>query len=429
VPNRVDGEDGGAAPRADGPRAGGGPGGGRSEEGPAGGQGGAPGGGRGEEGPQGGGRRALLGDPRLGRLLEGILAVASELDLASLLHRVVESAAVLVDARYGALGVLGDAGELAEFVTVGLSPEEEAAIGERPRGRGILGLLLREGRPLRLPDLRQHPAAWGVPPHHPAMRSFLGVPVRVRGALFGSLYLTEKRGGAEFDEEDEELVAALAAVAGVAVDNARLHERLLSLTLVEDRERVARDLHDTVVQRLFAAAMALQGAIRLAGDDEVRRRIESVVEEIDATITEIREAVFELHAHRPGLRDAVLDVARAASEALGFRPVVRLEGPVDTAVPPEVADHLVATLREALSNVAQHAQATAVEVRLTVGPEIVLSVWDNGVGLGGAPQGRGRGLANMAERARGLGGTLEVGPAPAVGTLLVWRVPLARTAA
>lgn len=162
---------------------------------------------------------------RVHALLQAVLAVGSELDLQTVLRRIVDAAVTLVDARYGALGVLGEDEQLAQFVTVGIDGEQAARIGAPPRGRGILGVPITDPRPLRLDNLCAHPASVGFPPHHPAMHTFLGVPIRIRDAVFGHLYLTEKRGGTPFDDDDEAVVLALAAAAGVALENARLYEQ------------------------------------------------------------------------------------------------------------------------------------------------------------------------------------------------------------
>ena len=206
--------------------------------------------------------------PALRGLLQAVLAIGSDLDLEAMLHRIVESAVELVGARYGALGILDEAGVgLAQFLTVGVDDDTHHAIGHLPEGHGILGVLIADPRPLRLPDLRAHPDSFGFPPHHPPMRSFLGVPIKIRDQVFGNLYLTDKVDAAEFSELDEELVVGLASAAAVAVDNARLHVTVQSLALVHDRERIARDLHDTVIQRLFATGLSLQGTVRLVGDN------------------------------------------------------------------------------------------------------------------------------------------------------------------
>ncbi len=161
---------------------------------------------------------------RVYALLEAVVAVGSNLDLESVLKQIVEAARTLVRAQYGALGVIGEGDRLVEFVPVGLADEQIAAIHHWPRGQGLLGALIHEPRPLRLADIAASPQSYGFPPGHPPMRTFLGVPVRVREEVYGNLYLTEKEGGAEFDEEDEALLVALAAAAGVAIDNARLYE-------------------------------------------------------------------------------------------------------------------------------------------------------------------------------------------------------------
>jgi signal transduction histidine kinase len=324
---------------------------------------------------------------------------------------------------------------LAQFITVGIGDEERAAIGHLPEGHGILGLLIVDARPLRLPDLRRHPDSYGFPPHHPEMGSFLGVPLLVRDEVYGNLYLADKTTAAAFTEVDEELVVALAAAAGVAIDNARLHARVQELALVEDRARIARDLHDTVIQRLFATGLSLQGTAALIPTDPARAtdRVEAAVDDLDVTVKQIRSAIFGLEARGPqaeataaGVRSQVLDLVREARPLLAHEPTVLFEGPVDAATPDEVVPDLLATLREALSNVGRHAHADHVEVRLAVsGGDLVLRVCDDGVGPPGPDVPRGRGLANMAARAEGRAGSLDLAAAGESGTALTWRVPLA----
>ena len=182
------------------------------------------------------------GPRSLRQLLDAVITVGSDLDLETVLRHIVESAVALVDARYGALGVLDESRtSLSQFITVGLDDVTYRAIGPLPKGHGILGLLIRDPRPIRLPDLNEHPDSYGFPPNHPPMKSFLGVPVRVRDQVFGNLYLTDKTTAEVFTDIDEEMVVALAAAAGVAIENARLHLRVRELALLEDRERIARD--------------------------------------------------------------------------------------------------------------------------------------------------------------------------------------------
>jgi signal transduction histidine kinase len=364
-------------------------------------------------------------DARRQQLLDAMLSVGSDLSLPAVLRRIIESACGLVDAQYGALGVIGDDGHLSELVTVGVDETTHDAIGHLPEGHGILGQLIADPRPLRLRDLTAHPQSYGFPTNHPTMRSFLGVPVRVRGSVFGNLYLCEKQGADEFTEADEQLAVALAASAGVAVDNARLQARLEEVAVLEDRERIARDLHDKVIQRLFAAGMALQTALPLVARDEVSTRIAHAIEELDKTISEIRYTIFALE--RPSYRGVRVDLfaqADAAREALGFSPDLKLEGPIDTVVPEETAEHLLATLQEALSNAAKHARASKVDVLVEAGDELLLRVVDDGVGVPERVD-RKHGLHNMDTRADALGGSLTVRPGRTRGTVVEWRVPLA----
>jgi nitrate/nitrite-specific signal transduction histidine kinase len=371
----------------------------------------------------------VAGPRSLRELLDAVLALGSDLDLPSILRRIIEGAVGLVDARYGALGVLDDTGtRLAQFITVGIDDGTHRLIGDLPEGHGILGLLIVDAKPLRLPDLREHPDSFGFPPHHPPMQSFLGVPIRVRDEVFGNLYLTDKTTAEVFTDVDEELVVGLAAAAGVAIENARLHARVQEFALVEDRERIARDLHDTVIQRLFATGLSLQGTARLVRSDAdaAVTRIESAMDDLDLTVKHIRSAIFGLEASRVaggGLRDRVLALGREATGALGFEPQLFFDGPVDSGVGEDLAGELLATLREALSNVARHARATLVEVELVVTDEVVLRVVDDGIGPPAPDVPRGHGLKNMQARAARYGGRVELHPGPRAGTVVVWQVP------
>jgi two-component system, NarL family, sensor histidine kinase DevS len=373
------------------------------------------------------------GPHQLRQLLDAVLTVGSDLDLPAVLERITRAAVDLVDARYGALGVLDPSRtRLAEFITVGVDRDTRAAIGSLPEGHGILGLLIVDARPLRLPDLRRHPDSFGFPPHHPKMRSFLGVPILVRDEVFGNLYLTDKTSADKFGDVDEELVVGLATAAGIAIDNARLHARVQELTLVDERARIARDLHDTVIQRLFATGLSLQGAAALVRSDPATAatRVEAAVDDLDSTVKQIRSTIFALEAAAPGpavagIRRRVLDLVADVSPALGTDPTVLFEGPVDTATPDDLIGDVLATLREALSNVARHARADRVEVRLEVtGRDLALRVADDGVGPPEPGARRGRGLDNMGARAGRRGGSLDLAAGSPRGTVLTWRVPL-----
>ena len=360
-------------------------------------------------------------------LLEAILSIASDLELEGVLKRIVTAACELTDAKYGALGVLNATGdELAQFVTYGLSTAQEAMIGDRPKGHGVLGLLISDPRPLRLADLATHEKSFGFPPNHPPMHSFLGVPIRVRGLVFGNLYLTEKRSQPEFSAGDERLLSSLAAAAGVAIDNARLHQRLGELALYADRERIARDLHDTVIQRLFAIGLSLQGLSRVVDPPSAGARIEAAVDELDLTIADIRSTVFALQARSDnGVRAEITRVVTEAREVLGFLPRVSFEGPLDTVAGADLTEAAAAVVREALTNAARHARATSIEVVVIASSqEFLVKISDDGIGIRRASSRTGHGLRNMASRAERLGGSLDVRSEPGEGTAITWRVPL-----
>jgi signal transduction histidine kinase len=527
---------------------------------------------------------------RVQGLLDAFLSVSTGLDLDTTLHRIVEAATGLVDARYGALGVLREGGGLAAFVYVGIDDELAAQMGSLPEGKGVLGQLITEPYPLRIADLGQHPSSVGFPPHHPPMKSFLGVPVLVRGEVFGNLYMTEKESG-EFTSEDEAVLTALAGAAGIAIDNARLYEegeirrrwiaavsdvraalldtsspddalrlivdRVAALTdadatwlmvgpdpsdgcyvvtaqsgdglvdlvgsrhlpadnpvlgavesaeavvtldlstlavespsniawgpclgiplkgahapdsvvvvvrragrapfpdtlgplvtafgdqataaldqaarqrlarqldVYEDRDRIARDLHDLVIQRVFAAGLALQAVLPRVPDADARRRVQNVIGQLDDTVRDIRTTIFDLHTtggeESDSVRRRVLDIVTETAGD-GVAPTVRMSGAVDSLLSGETAADVEAVVREAVSNVTRHAQARHVTVTLDVGDDVVVEVVDDGVGID--DRAARSGLRNLEERARRHGGDVEVERLPDGGTRLRWFVPL-----
>ena len=528
---------------------------------------------------------------RLRGLLRANRLIIGDLALPVVLRRIAEAARDLVQARYAALGVLGPDGGLEQFIHVGVDDETVARIGHLPEGKGLLGALIDDPRPIRLANLADDPRSVGFPEGHPAMSCFLGVPIRIRDEVYGNLYLTEREGG-PFTAEDEELVAALAATAASAIDNARLYaeagrrqrwleasteitRQLLSsegepplsviarrlhemadadvvavvlptadpqrlmvevatgeqaaqltalsypvedtiagvaintgrpvlvgdvtqqqsylvhlaqltpvgpmmalpllgtqgsrgavlvarvpgrhrfneadldiattfaqhaavaleladaradqqrMMLLEDRDRIARDLHDHVIQRLFAAGLGVQSVAASAGSDSGAGRLNTIVDDLDETIRQVRTTIFELRGPltpQPStVRSQVVDVIDEVVPMLGFSPALRFTGPVDTVVPDEVAGDLIAVVREALSNIARHAHASAAAVEVTATPaQLTVDVIDNGVGIGESK--RRSGLANLARRAERYGGSLTLPDHE--GTQLRWTIPL-----
>lgn len=522
-----------------------------------------------------------------------MLTVGTDLDLRAMLRRITEAAVALADAQYGALGVVDEDGTgLSEFITVGIDDETFDAIGALPQGFGILGLIIRDGTSLRLADLREHPDSEGFPPNHPQMHSFLGVPIWVRGEVFGNLYLTDKISGDAFTDIDQELVEGLAAAAAIAIDNARLYERmgkrestlaalqtvanallagagrdeilqliarhalqlgdgtlaaialptrgddelviaiaegtasdaisgfsfsrlesvsgevldtglpviiedasqdhrvhgpfqtlgdigpalfvplhaegepfgtlmigrpvgargfgapdleiatsfagqaslvvhhqrqrdlLQELALLEDQERIGRDLHDTVIQGLFATGLSLQGVARLISEPEARRRVAKAVDELDVIVRHIRTVIFDVEHDRQsdeGVRRQALGLVEEITRTLGFEPRLSFDGPVDTTIDGDLAVDLLATLREALSNVARHARPTQVLVEIRAIDGVTLTVTDDGVGFDPSAT-SGNGLRNMRRRAEAHDGTLTVSAGTGGGSVLRWHV-------
>jgi signal transduction histidine kinase len=365
------------------------------------------------------------------------MILASELSLDAVLQRIVELAVEITDARYGALGVLTpDRRGIEEFITVGVTTEERAKIGDPPVGHGVLGLLIEEVGPLRIPDIGADPRSVGFPPNHPPMRSFLGAPVVARGTVFGNIYLTEKRDAPEFSEEDEAALIVLASQAGIAIENARLHEEtqrqhreLQRLSVLDDRERIAKELHDGVIQSLFAVGMGLQAAASFAGDEELGRRIESAVGEIDRAIRDLRNYIFGL---RPGiladrqLHQALLELGNEFEAKSGVVTVVDVDERTAGALASRAGD-LVQMTREALSNVGRHAQAETCRISLRRdGPDgtAVLEIDDDGVGLDPDTHGEGMGLANLRERVVSLGGDLAIESTAGIGTTVRLTIPI-----
>ncbi len=372
-------------------------------------------------------RFEFAGAKQLLRLLDAVMAIGSEQTLADALRRITEVAAELVDAQYAALGVLDESrSRLAEFVTVGLDENQREVIGVPPEGHGILGLLILEPRALRLPDLKAHPESFGFPPGHPSMTSFLGVPIRLRGVVYGNLYLTDKANGEVFTDVDQELVVGLAAAAGVAIENARLHEQSRTAGLLDERERIARDLHDDVIQRLFATGLSLQAVAQMVKEPVAVERIMRAVDDLDASIRQVRSTIFELHqrwATTQSLRSEIVAICDESAKALGYKPSCDIVGPIDTTITEPMRGHLLLCLREALSNVARHARASAVEVDVAVqNGRVTLQVVDNGVGYAPAPGHPSSGLDNMLVRAESLGGRFSIAAGDHNGTVVIWDV-------
>ncbi len=373
--------------------------------------------------------RSIEDPTTLRRVLEATLLIQANLELPEVLRHVVEEARSMTGARYGALGVLDeDKHALADFITVGLSKEEEASIGARPTGRGVLGLLIADPQPLRITEIGQHPDSFGFPPNHPPMTSFLGVPIKVRDEVYGNLYLADKVGWSEFTSEDVALVGALSLAAGIAIENARLHGLVRRSAVYEDRDRVARDLHDTVIQRLFGLGLSLQGLAARA-PATTAKQLNDAVGELDQVIAQVRSTIYELGLgdHSRGIRDDIASLVGELETVVGFDIELTFAGPIDAAVTDTVLEHLLAVVREALTNISKHAHATRASVSVMVDDSsCCLTIADDGVGMAAAPlsTGGGLGLPNLRRRAEKLRGTLVADTRAGGGTVLTLQVPL-----
>ncbi len=373
--------------------------------------------------------RARRAEARLAALDVAVQGLSGALELEAVLQLIVDRVRDLADAEYAALGIVHPNGDMDRFITSGLAPGERERIGALPRGRGLLGLIIREGKTFRIPDIATDPRRHGFPPNHPAMHSFLGVPVTVKGRSIGNLYLTNKRGAVEFSDDDRTLVERFAAHAGLGIENARLSERVQALALVEDRERIGRDLHDGIIQRIYAVTLGLEdvGEIALQNPAEAGERVDRAIDALHAAISEIRIFIYGL---QPGL-DGPGGMAKAF-ETLAEE--TRLDTPLqidvrasDARVSAAISSELLSIAREALSNAARHAAATLVNVELTLGGGVLLlEVSDNGQGFDpDAARNTGhQGLDNMRRRAEAIGGTLRVASHAGDGTRIIVSVPL-----
>ncbi|HSN02362.1 MAG TPA: GAF domain-containing sensor histidine kinase [Acidimicrobiales bacterium] len=367
-----------------------------------------------------------IDDPkRLHALIDAILMIETDAHLNELLRTIVENAARLVGAKYGALGVVGsDASTLTRFVTYGVDESTRAAIGHNPHGHGVLGETIRRGAPLRVDRLAEHEGSSGFPANHPAMEHFLGVPVITGdGHVYGNLYLTDRLDGAPFDQQDQDLVEGFGRAAGLVIDQATLRHELRELTLSEERERLARDLHDTVIQRLFGVGLALQVTLGAELDEASRARINGALDDLDATIHEIRTTIFEIDQDdfdAGSLEERITTLSEEVGTRLGIDVSLSVAPTINHLVGKNCGRHTVHALREMLSNVARHSQASHATVDVGLdGDHVVVTVSDDGVGFS-ARVGAGRGLRNLVSRARELGGDCRIDSAPDRGTLVRW---------
>jgi signal transduction histidine kinase len=357
---------------------------------------------------------AGLSADQVSRLVTAAASVASATDLTSALRGSVTTGRDLTGARYAALGILGRHGSLVDFVHVGMDAATVARIGHLPEGRGVLGTITRVGETVRIDKISQHPDSVGFPAGHPPMDTFLGVPVRIGDDVFGNLYLTEKRGG--FSDYDQAMVEAMAVIAGAAVSTARLQQRLRRVAVIEDRERIARDLHDAIIQDLFAVGLGLQGIAQRIGEPAVAGRLEDAVERLDLAIASLRRFIFDL---KPSGQATLEQELRALCDRLAapYGAEVDLELAIPDPVPLGLTDDLLRMVGESVSNALRHSGVGTVEVRVEeAAGTVAITVVDHGIGFDTSKVRSGSGLPNLRARAELLGGSLSVDSAPTQGT-------------
>ncbi|MFO7532057.1 MAG: GAF domain-containing sensor histidine kinase [Candidatus Limnocylindrales bacterium] len=365
---------------------------------------------------------------RLEALDTATVAISQELSLERVLQIIVDSVRPLVGARYAALGIPDDHGSMERFITSGISDRRREAVGHLPQGHGLLGLSLRQGEAVRVDDIASDPRAAGFPAGHPEMRSFLSVPVKVEGRTIGNLYLTDKTDGQPFDDDDQRLVESFARHAGLAIHNARMHEELRQLAVLQERERIAQDLHDGSIQSLYAVSLALEDTEELMAIDPVgaTERIDHAIDSIHGTIQEIRDFIMGLD---PDARTAVDLLAGLTALTVEFERStlieVELSSDPDVPLDPDETLQLIQLTREAMSNVARHASASKVIVNVEDRRELLrLSIIDDGRGFDTSEGQRPghHGLTNMHARAESLGGSLTI-ESNDDGTRVVFEMP------
>ena len=375
---------------------------------------------------------------RVGRQLtaldQAVRGIGGVLDVDLVLQVIVDRVRELVDAQYAAIGIVDRHGAIERFITSGISEAERAGIGDLPHGRGLLGLIIRANRTYRIPDIGEHPESYGFPANHPPMHSFLGMPITARAEVVGRLYLTNKLGAAEFSTDDQALVEMFALHAGIAIDNARLHEQVRQFAVVDERDRISRDLHDSVIQSIYAQTLALEDVPDLFADDpeEARRRVDEAIDALHAVIRDIRNFIF-------GLRPVLLEAGNLATGLEQLATELHRNGAVTVSVDVRDPDEQIATLRietvaellaitrEALSNIARHAAASHAHVDLALGADdLRLEIGDDGRGFDPdrAVAGGHHGLANIRTRTGVLGATLTVTSDGASGTRIIVVLPL-----
>lgn len=372
-----------------------------------------------------------LRNHQLAALNQAAVAIAGELSLDKVLQQIVDAARDLMGAQYAALGVPNAAGYLETFVYSGLTAEQAKQIGHLPKGLGLLGALIFEQRAIRIPRLGDDPRSVGFPPGHPPMTSFLGVPIVAGNQSLGNLYLTNKLTTPEFTADDQALAEMLATHAAVAIQNARLYRQVGRLAIVEERTRIGMDLHDGIIQSIFAVGLTLESAKFSLPDGaaETEQLLQRAIDSLNDTIRDIRNYILDLRPrHFQG--DLSAGLAQLVREFQANTLVeVELVAPAEILanLPTAVARTMFLSTQESLANVARHARASEVKVVVAeVESAVHLTISDNGQGFDISSKSHtvGHGLANMQARANELEGKFILESQPGQGTSVTLQLPL-----
>jgi signal transduction histidine kinase len=371
--------------------------------------------------------RELLALDRAARDIYG------ELSLETILQKVIDQARVLLDAKYGAISVVGDSGQILQFLSSGMPKEVISRIGPPPQGLGLLGVIMHGGEPIRLDEIQTHPRSAGMPEHHPEMTSLLGVPIACKSPFRGNIYLTDKVTSKEFSHEDEQTLVRFAATASVAIDNSYLHQQLQSFAVAEERSRIGREMHDGMAQVLAyvnAKAQTVGEYLRTGKTTQATLQLQQLAEAAREAYTDVREGILALRTQtgpKRRLTAALQEFFELWQDRSGVAGELRIDGGVSLA--PETELQLLRITQEALTNVRKHSSADWVDVEILCRDgRIVATITDNGVGFDRESLSRSPfprfGLTIMHERAESIGGTLVVDSALEKGTRVRIEVPL-----
>lgn len=363
------------------------------------------------------------------------LALTTELDLGLVLQKVVDLSRELVDSNYGALGVLDQSGqEFEQFVTSGISQKKRQMIGDPPHGKGLFSVLIKTGKPMMVEDIKSHHRHVGFPKNHPDMSNLLGVPIKTKGKVIGDLYLAEKQNEAgetiPYTSEDQQILEMFATQAAIAIENARLYRQVQQLAILEERQRFGMDLHDGVIQSIYAVGLLLENIQRRVKSEDSKQGISKAINSLNSAISDIRNYILDLrpqHFQGRNIIQGVEELGRALRANTFMDVNIDTDSIDPSRLSPEQTVEILHIAQEALSNVQKHAHASEVDISLQfVNGDLALAIKDNGVSITAEnlEKSYGNGLRNMRERAAMLQGVVKIEPRKSGGTEVTLRIPV-----